>query len=74
MKFSYEYTDTFGGSPNYSWVKRGEVDAKDLPQAFRAVKKALGLSGVRGVSSSYGERIEFRPFRSCTVLFINPAE
>lgn len=29
-KFKYEYTDTFGGDANYSWVKRGTVYAPEL--------------------------------------------
>ncbi len=30
QKFKYEYTDTFGGDANYSWVKRGTVYAPEL--------------------------------------------
>lgn len=30
FKFEYEYTDTFGGEANYSWVKRGSVTMPDL--------------------------------------------
>lgn len=30
MQFSYEYTDTFCGEANYSWVKRGNVHVPDL--------------------------------------------
>jgi len=30
MQFSYEYTDTFGGEANYSWVKRGNVHVPEL--------------------------------------------
>ncbi len=29
-KFKYEYTDTFGGDANYSWVKRGTVYSPEL--------------------------------------------
>lgn len=28
--FEYEYTDTFAGDANYSWVKRGKVSVPDL--------------------------------------------
>lgn len=28
--YQYEYTDTFAGESNYSWVKRGEVTMPDL--------------------------------------------
>ncbi len=30
QKFKFEYTDTFGGDANYSWVKRGTVYAPEL--------------------------------------------
>lgn len=30
MTFEYEYTDTFGGEANYSWVKRGAVEMPEL--------------------------------------------
>lgn len=28
--FTYEYTDTFAGEANYSWVKRGSVSVGDI--------------------------------------------
>jgi hypothetical protein len=28
--YEYEYTDTFGGEANYSWVKRGKVCVPEL--------------------------------------------
>ena len=28
--YKYEYTDTFGGEANYSWVKRGTVTMPEL--------------------------------------------
>jgi hypothetical protein len=69
----YEYTDTFGGEANYSWVKRGEVfllpNASDLARV-RAVKKALGLEGVPCKREEYGEQIVLRSVGSCTVVFI----
>lgn len=88
-KYEIEYTDTFGGDPNYSWVKRATVTMPELThygydggtnycKAHKAFKRALmkkakatmGLSGVRGILTEYGETIEFRPYRSCTVMFI----
>jgi hypothetical protein len=29
-KYTYEYTDTFGGEANYCWVKRGVVSVPEL--------------------------------------------
>lgn len=28
--YRYEYTDTFGGEANYSWIKRGKVSVPEL--------------------------------------------
>ena len=85
-----EYTDTFGGEANYSWVRRHTVTMPELTQygydggtnyakanktyereLMRRAKALVGLTGVRGVSDSYGETTTFRPYGSCTVLFIS---
>lgn len=72
----YEYTDTFGGEANYSWVKRGTIKTKpgenfsDLA-AVRRVKKALGLYGVRCKKVDLGDAIALYPSASCTVVFIS---
>lgn len=70
----WEYTDTFGGEANYSWVRRGEValpDGASDTQITRLVKKDAGLNGVRMVRQSFGDFIELRPLGICAVLFIN---
>jgi hypothetical protein len=68
MKYDYEYTDTFGGEANYCWVKRGTINTSGSP--VRAVKKALGLEGIRCVKSDMGDMIELKPAGSCTIIFI----
>lgn len=74
IKFSVEYTDTFGGEANYCWCNRETItlpnNATDR-QIMRAAKRAMGLSNVRGRSVSYGDMVEFRPYRSATVMFVN---
>ena len=30
LTYNYEYTDTFSGESNYSWVKRGKVSVPEL--------------------------------------------
>jgi hypothetical protein len=76
MKFLAEFTDTFGGEANYSWVKRVEIEAPssitDLALVRRA-KAALGLSGVRCVTYNHGDMLELRPVGSCTVMFLSAA-
>jgi hypothetical protein len=89
LVYEYEYTDTFSGEANYSWVKRGKVYMPELThygfdgqngytKANRSfervlmtkVKAALGLTGVRGEKVTYGDTIEFTPYRSNTIVFI----
>lgn len=88
--YEIEYTDTFGGEANYSWVKRATVFMPELThygydggtnyckankvyqrELMKAAKAKLGLTGIRGRTYSNGDWIEFRPYGSCTVLFIN---
>ena len=70
---SYEYTDTFGGEANYSWVKRGEYqESIKTPDALivRKVKALVGLTGARCKRIHHGYMIELRPEGRATVLFI----
>jgi hypothetical protein len=72
-QFDCEYTDTFGGEANYSWVRRAEIAVPEhAPQrtVMRPAKAALGLTGCAGKTTSYGDTYEFRPAGSCTVLFV----
>lgn len=88
MKILCEYTDTFNGEANYSWVRRATITVPDLlhygfdgslgyvkankkqrREIMRQGKKALGLTGVRGIVSEYHDTIEFRPYRSNTIAF-----
>ncbi len=42
--FEYEYTDTFAGDANYSWVERGRVHVPDLT--------AYGYDGSHGYTKA----------------------
>lgn len=60
-KYQFEYTDTFGGEANYSWVKRGSVVMPDLTaygydgsRGFIKVKKTFERELVRKVKSRLG--------------------
>lgn len=76
--YNVEYTDTFSGEANYSWVKRATIRATDKlgkgsqASIMRKAKAAMGLTGAKGVTSNMGEGLEFRPYGSCTVLFVSP--
>jgi hypothetical protein len=94
VAFDVEYTDTFGGEANYSWVRRAQIampeeerdtvytSAATIAKRRRAYRKllmrrakaAVGLTGVRGRVESYGDVIEFRPYGSCTVMFVTYAD
>jgi len=69
-----EYTDTFGGESNYSWVRRATFNVPWNARrslVMRRAKRELGLSGLRGRTSDYGDMLEFRPYGRCTILFVN---
>jgi hypothetical protein len=74
IKYKFEYTDTFGGEANYSWVKRHEEefhdDISDLALMRRA-KKWAGLTNVKGRVDNYGDLMAFYPRGYATVLFIS---
>jgi len=76
-KYLAEYTDTFGGQANYSWVRRAEFTAPS--HASRALlvrrgKSALGLQGRHRPPVDYGDSIELDPVGECTRVFINYVE
>ena len=67
-----EYTDTFGGEANYTWVKRATLTldcGMTKATISRRCKAAMGLTGVSGRVVHNGDRIEFRPYRICAVMF-----
>jgi hypothetical protein len=77
MRYQVEYTDTYGGQANYSWVHREVIDVPDKYSERSLVltaKKSVGLTGVRGSSGWIGETYEFRPHNSATVLFVYPID
>lgn len=88
-RYQIEYTDTFAGEANYSWVRRHTVTVPELThygydgatnyvrakrianrELMKRAKALVGLTNIRGVTTHYGDSIEFRPYGMCTVLFI----
>ena len=55
----------YDGSTNYAQANK--MYEREL---MRQVKQRLGLTGVRGEKTRYGDTIEFRPRSGQTVLFI----
>jgi hypothetical protein len=69
----FEYTDTFGGEANYSWVKRKELRVPDGLSELALVRRAKAWAGLTGVPCrrvDLGDLIALYPHGSCTVLFI----
>jgi hypothetical protein len=72
-----EYTDTFGGDANYSWVYRVEISAPaNASRALlvRRAKAALGLKGRHRDVYDFGDHIQFDPVGLCARVFINYVE
>ena len=71
-----ELTDTFGGEPNFSWVRRYQIPAipgESERATIRRAKRAAGLTG-RHKKASYGDMIAITPSSECIVLFITWGE
>ena len=53
------------------WDGNGRIEPRGYtPLLMRKAKAKMGLTGVRGRVTNYGDTIEFRPYRMCTVMFI----
>ena len=59
----YGYT----GSTDGSYHRANRLQRREL---MRKAKAAVGLTGVRGRVSEYGDMIDFRPYRAATVMFV----
>lgn len=89
MPYQVELTDTFGGEPNYCWVRRANVTMPELThygydggtnyakankvyqrELMKRAKASVGMTGVRGVTHSYGDGYEFRPYGLLQVMFV----
>lgn len=56
----------YDGGTNYA--RANKIYNREL---MRKAKAAMGLTNVRGVTSHYGDTIEFRPYGDCVVLFVS---
>jgi len=81
-RYDVELTDTFNGEANYCWIVRKTIrlslnddegaQARKRYDARikREAKAAVGLTGVRGQWSDYGDGFEFRPRGLLQVMFV----
>jgi hypothetical protein len=73
MTYNLEMTDTFGGEANYSWVKRGQLDAPAGASRLTLVRRAKAWAGLTGMTcevSDHGDMIAIRPRGQCVVMFV----
>lgn len=74
MPYLVEYTDTFGGEPNYCWIRRATIEAPDnatMRQVLLLARRALGLTGMRGdITFDQGDEWHWKPRGWCTVLMV----
>jgi hypothetical protein len=59
----------YDGGTNY--CKANKVFRREL---MKRAKAEMGLTGIRGVTYDQGDMIEFRPYGSCTVMFVTFAD
>ena len=57
----------YDGGTNYSAANH--IYKREL---MKRAKAAVGLTGIRGQVADHGDTLEFRPARSCTIMFITP--
>lgn len=61
----------YSGSTDGSYARANRIANREL---MKRAKAEMGLTGVRGRSYAHGDTLEFRPYRSCTVMFVTFAE
>ena len=59
----------YSGSADGTYSRANRIAQREL---VRRAKAAIGLTNVRGVTTHHGDSVEFRPYKSCTVMFVNP--
>lgn len=77
VKYVATLTDTFSGEANFSWVKTETFEAAEMASQatlIRLAKKALNVSGVRGITQCLGEEYVHRFYGPCWVMFVKQAE
>lgn len=57
----------YGYDGSHGYTRANRIANREL---MKRAKAKMGLTGVRGHVNHYGDTIEFRPYRSCTVMFV----
>lgn len=71
-KYKVEFTDTFGGDANYSWVERYEIEALSFSDAITQAKRERYWSPLpRHITSDYGDQVRIDIVGACVCAFID---
>ena len=66
-----EMTDTFGGEPNYCWVRRTVIQANSARDAMRLARREFGYLAKHGrITRDYGDEIHWQPYSQCRVIMV----
>jgi hypothetical protein len=57
----------YGYDGSNGYARANKIANREL---MKRAKAEMGLTGVRGRVENYGDMIEFRPYGSCTVMFV----
>jgi hypothetical protein len=74
MNATVTITDTFGGEPNYGWVKRYDFSVdKDASQhtITRRAKALVGMTGVKADTSDYDIGLTIKPRGYHQIIFVD---
>jgi hypothetical protein len=77
MKAFVTVTDTYGGEPNFGWVRKSLIsfpeNISDLALVRRA-KKKMDWNGLKCRTENYGMNFTLTPHKICVVMFIDILE
>lgn len=71
-KFIIEVTDTFGGEPNFSWVRRYTVEAKSIKGAINKFAREYGAGWTMTWTSNDIARYDLKG--ACICCLVSYAE
>ena len=66
-------TDTFGGAPNYAWVRRYTFKAPESARQahiMRLAKRLAGLTNVKGTVQKEQDGYSFRPYNQWQIMLV----
>ncbi|NDC23373.1 MAG: hypothetical protein EBZ49_04510 [Proteobacteria bacterium] len=74
MKATVTITDTFGGEPNYGWVKRYDFAVKNDATQHKITRRAkalVGMTGVKSDTTDYDSGLTIKPRGYHQIIFVD---